>query len=285
MATSCQTLINRIRRMVGDWPEEDALTASLSSTASVVSVADGTLYPKNFQVEVDSEVMTVSVAGSGTTFTVRRGSRGSTAATHLGSAVVLIRPAFYQVQIIEALNAALDGMFPLLYKPVSTEYTGITSSTYEYTIPNMTGIGVPIPYISKLEMKEPGDLEFWEFRNYSIMRGEAPFIKLNFNPTSGSKMRISGFGPFAHMAAVTDTLDAFYPAHAEDCLVAGAAAYLLMAGEAARVRVDTLATDAREQANRVGGSLSASAALYSRFRSATLAAAMPPLPKHAKPTF
>src|SRR5262245_26448044 len=100
MAVTTAELINRTRRMVKDWPDLDSLTASLSSTASVVSVADGTLYPKNFHIEVDNEVMTVAVAGSGTTFSVRRGAWGSTASTHVTTSEVRIQPAWPNIQIL-----------------------------------------------------------------------------------------------------------------------------------------------------------------------------------------
>jgi hypothetical protein len=285
MATSCATLIQRTRRYLRDWPENDVLTASVASTTTTLSVADGTLYPKNWQIELEQEVLTVATTGTGTTVPVRRGSRGSTAASHANSSIVLLRPDFFSVEILDELNNALDACFPLIYKPTSVEYTGFLSSVYEYNIPNMTGLTVPIPYISKLEMKGPGELTFGEVRKYEIVRGETPFLRFDYEPTVGSTLRINGFGPFAHFAAITDTVDAYFPVHAQGLLPLYAASQLMASGETGRSRVDTLATDDREQANRTGSAMSVSQALYSRFLTQLRAAAMAPLSRHAKPTF
>lgn len=268
--------------MVGDWPDIDTLTASIASTTTTISVADGTLYYKNFHLDIDNETLTVAANGSGTTFTARRGAWGSTATVHVSGSEVRIRPRFTSKQILDALNQALDETFPLLYKPVLDTSLSTLSNTFEYTVPNLDG--TPIPYISKIELKLSGFVDFVEVRGWQIRRGSTPKIQFRDVQEAAATIRIHGYGGFPHLTSILD-MDALYPARAEGLLPVGAAAALLMAAENRRVGSDTLANDQREQANRVGAAMSASSALYARFRAMTLAAAMPPLPKHAVPTF
>lgn len=284
MAISLSTLVQRTRRFVRDWPEEDVLTASIASTTSVVSVADGTIYADNWLVEIDQENLFVSANGSATTFPARRGVRGSTAASHVSTSTVLIRPQFLYSEIVDALNWAKDECYPLIYRPVSLEFTGFVTNTFEYEVPTMTGLTVPIPYLSSLEIKPQGENDFRPIRRWTIKRGTTPFIQFLSEPEIGGTLRINGFGPFPDLAT-GDSLDAFWPVNAAAILPIGAASWLLASGEAGRVRTDTGVHDDREQANRAGTSMGAANALDARFRRSLLNAAMPPLPKHAKPTF
>jgi hypothetical protein len=94
-------------------------------------------------------------------------------------------------------------------------------------------------------------------------------------------VRVNGFAPFAHLT-VSGSLSALWPANADDVLVLFAASDLLASGEAGRVRSDTQAVDNREQANRVGSSMSAANALFNRFLQARDQASMGPMPKHVR---
>jgi len=285
MSVTVSSLIDQTRRFLQDWPDTDALTASVASTTTTLSVSDGTAFPKNFHLEIDQEVITVTTTGTGTTVPVRRGTQGTTAASHVTASEVRLRPAFYSVDILQALNAAKDECFPLIYLPVLDISLTTLANTYEYTVPNMSGgDAVPIAYISKLELKATGTTDYQEVREWSIRRAATPKIQFQSTQDAGSTIRIHGFGPFPELTILGST-DTLWPRRAERALVVGAASYLLMSGEAGRVRVDTLATDDREQANRVGSSMSASQNLYQRFRQMVSQAALPPLPRHAKPTF
>lgn len=282
MPTSADTLIERTRRFLRDWPEEDVLTASISSSGTTLTVADATLYKKNWLLELDQELVTVTADGATTDIPIRRGARGSTAASHVSSTVIVTRPHFFSVEILDALNDGLDACFPLLYRPVANEYTGILADTYEYDLPNMSGISVAIPYLYEVEVQEPGDDAFRKVRSWEIVRSANPFIKFRRPLVADSTIRLRGYGPFTHLSAITDELDEFFPTQAEHLLPLYAASYLLGSGEAGRVRVDTGVSDNREQANRVGSSLAAGDRLLGRFYTRLNQAAMPPLPRHVK---
>jgi hypothetical protein len=281
MATTVATLIPRVRRFVGDYPELDTLTASVTSS-STLSVADTTIYARGWAIQVDQEAMLVKALTSATVLTTQRGHAGTTAASHVNSATVLIKPAFLDLEILDALNYALGNTFPYLYRPVLDTSLTTLASTYEYTVPNLGS--VPIPYVSAVEVKESGDTAYRPVRAWEIQRGATPKIQFRRQQTAGGTIRVHGFGPFGRLA-VTDSLDTQFPIDCEDLLVTGAGEYLLSSGEARRVRQDVGMPDQRENANRTGSSMQASNALLSRFERALLRKAMPPMPKHVQATF
>jgi hypothetical protein len=287
--TSLSTFINETRRFLNDWPAADALTASVTSVATTLSVIDATVFAKNFRVEVDQEVMYVTTTGTGTAVPVRRADVGTTATTHASGAVTLLRPSFYAIDLITAINSAIDETFPLIYKPVLDTTLTTAADTYEYTVPNMPGTydggTIPIPYISRIELKYSGELDYREIRSWTVKRGVTPKIVFRRQQTPSSTIRVHGFGPYPDLVTTLDSIDAQFPNQAKAAIPVGAASYLLMSGEAGRVRVDTLANDDREQANRVGSSMSAAQGLYQRFRRMIDQAAMAPMPRHCKSTF
>lgn len=284
MATAVSTLVTRTRRFVRDYPEFDALTASVTSSATSLTVADASDYSVGWDIQVESEVMLVKGAASGTALTVKRGTKGSTAATHASGTTILARPQFFDVEILDALNAGLAASFPLLYRPVASEWTGITADTHEFLIPDMTGLAVPIPYIYALEYQDTAGEAFTNVRNFRIVRSEFPLLRFPQALVAGGTLRIKGYGPFTPLA-VGDSLNTYFPVNAEDILVWFAAQYLLASGEAGRVRVDTGAVDNREQANRIGGSMSAADSLFRRFQMRLRDAGMAPMPRHVVSVF
>lgn len=283
MATSAATLVQRVRRYLRDWPDADALSASVTSSATTITVSNGALFTANWPIEVDQELMLIRSVSSNT-LTVKRGARGSTAASHAASAAVLNKPHWSTVEILDALNAGLDAAFPLLYKPVLDTSLTILNDTYEYTVPNMPSTSTPIPYLSKVELKDSGDSDYWEVHDWTVRRGATPKIKFRRVSSVGATVRVHGFGPFTRLA-YADSLDALFPDNAVDVLVQFAAQHLLVSGEAGRVRSDTQAIDSREQANRVGSSMSAANGVWQRFQVLLQQAAMAPLPRHVRRTF
>lgn len=284
MATTATTLVQRVRRFLRDWPDFDSLTASTSSTATTLTVADAssTVYSPRWDIEIDNEAMIVR-SGAGTTLTVKRAHKGTTAATHASGAAILLRPHFLSLEILDALNSAIQASFPLIYKPVLDTSLTTSSNTYEYTVPNMpgtyNGASIPIPRLSKLELKLSGETDYQRVRGWNVRRGATPKVQFELEQEASATIRVHGFGPFPDLA-FTDSLDTLWPVHAEDYLIFHATATLLASGEAGRVRVDTGAIDNREQANRAGSSMAASTALLQRAQLRLRDAAMPAMPKH-----
>jgi hypothetical protein len=282
MATAASTLISRCRRFMGDYGTTDTLSISLSSSATSMTVADSTLYSPRWNVQIDNELMYVKSLPSSTVVGLGRGHMGTTAATHVVSSTITIQPGFADVEYLDALNAGIEASFPFLYQRVQDESLTSASQDWEYTIPSLND--APIPYISKVWVKETGDTVYREKRDWSVIRGATPILVFDRDEPAGT-IRLDGFGPFPSLTSSASTLSAQWPANAEDFLVSYACQRLLASGEARRVRVDTGAIDQREQANRTGSSMSAANALYSRANAILSRCAMPPMPKHVRPTF
>lgn len=273
MATLAQTLINRVRTYIRDWPPiSDVTTAALTdTTGTTVTVADTTIYSVNSVIQIDTEAMVVVALATGTTLTVRRGQRGTTAATHLISATVLLRPSFLDNEILDRINAGMDACYPYVYRDVQDTSLTVISNQYEYAVPTLTISGgpVPIPRIWKVETQTPGDTAFRKVTDWLIAPGASPTLKFKEVPYPSSVIRISGYAPFTHMAA-TDSLDAQFPASAHNLPVLYATSELLASGEAGRTRMTSGAVDDREQAQRLGGSLAAGSNMLQRFQAALL---------------
>ena len=282
-----QSLVNTTRRYLRDWPVFERLTASMASTDTTVTVADATLYGNRWTIDVDLESMLVTNAPAGTTLTVLRGIRGSTAASHAVGADILMAPNFTSIEIIDAINRGIDASFPYFYLPTQDITVSTTDSTYEYLIPNMVATydnsaTIQMPVVTKVEVKQTSDLTYRELRRWQIVRGPDGLRKVKFRtaePALGI-LRISGYGPFPHLANATDTLDQSWPKDSQYLPALYAAADLMMSAEAGRDRGDWSAVDRREEANRPLTSLQTGQQLYQRWFREMQASAMPPLPKH-----
>lgn len=286
MATSAQTLIDRTRRFLRDWPSFDSLTASMTSSTTTMTVADSSVYKTNWLVEIGSELLRVKAQPTSLTVTVARSQLGSTAATHASGDSILVQPQFYVTEILDALNNGIDAAFPYLYKEVLDTSLSIDASTYEYTIPYMSSPSTARLWrISRVELQESGDNAFRQVNNWDVRRGSTPKLKFRTLQTQGATVRLHGFGPFPHLASTSDTLDAQWPYQCEEFLVQYAAAYLLQSGEARRVRVDTGPVDQRENANKTGSSLYVSSATLARAERLLQRHAMPAMPPHVVSTF
>lgn len=285
MTVSVPTLIAQARRFVGDYPTLDTLGASVSSTATVLSVSQNPtsdLYVKNRLIQVDSEIILVkTTATAASTMTVARAQLGSTAASHASGANVMVHPRYLDQDILDALNQALALTFPLIYKPVldTTSWTP-DSTKQQFQIPSTCR------YIAGIDFLDPGDPgnAFYPVRGWRIRRGATSYVEFRTAPVEGTTIRVRGYGPFSDLT-LSGSTDAQFPDEAAKVLVLGAYEYLLASGEATRVRVDTGVIDNREQANRTGSSMLAANAMLSRFERALQRHAMPPMPRHVVSVF
>ena len=90
-SSSGQTITETFLSDSASKPQSTTLSAAISTTgATSISVTSATGFPGsgNYNIQVDSEVMTVTAGQGTTTWTVTRGVNGSTAATHSSGAVV-----------------------------------------------------------------------------------------------------------------------------------------------------------------------------------------------------
>lgn len=282
MAESAASLVKRTRRFLRDWPDQDTISASLTSSATSVTVTNGALFAANSPIEIENESMLVRSVSTNT-LTVERGAFGSTAATHATGLPVLIRPAYFTVEILDAINQAIQACYPRIYQEVLDTTLTIADAVYEYTVPNMPGTyggdSIPIPRLSTVEILETAIDPYRIMRSWNVKRGATPKLKFQYLEFPGATLRLRGYGPFPDLA-LTDSLHAQWPKNFVSPLVDMAASYLLASGEAGRARVDVGARDDREAANKPGVSIQLATALESRFQRRLEQVAMPPMQPH-----
>lgn len=289
-------LIATTRRYLRDYSQLDTLAASLTSTASTLTVntsVASNLYVPNRIIQVESEAMLIKTASTTTsTLTVTRAVMGTTAATHASALSVLVNPSFIDIEILDALNYAKDQMYPYVYKSYSDDSQTTSSVAREYAIPTLVSTSTLLQHVNKVEYLYPGgdpNVDYRTIRNWEILRSyhaasttaSVPIIKLGFDPEDNGYLRISGYAPFEDFT-LTGSTESGFPPNAVKTLVLGAVEYLLASGEAGRVRSDIGLVDQRENANRVGSSMQASNAMLSRFERSLQKCAMPPLPPTIK---
>ena len=291
-------MVDQTRRRLKDWPSWDQLTVSLGSSGAGITVADTSIYRSRWGIEVDYESMFVTSITGTTGANVIRGWRGSNAVSHANSASVFIRPSWFYADIVDALNDALNSVFPFIYKPVVDTSLTVQTNQYQYVIPSMPGYtSYPIPYITRLEVLQPGDYTFRGTRRWEVLRGAVtagspatsggisstyPVIKFKSLPPISATIRVHGFGPMPPLVNLTDTLDSLFPPQCQYILTKLAAGYLLLASEASRDRDDGAAIDRREEANRPGAALQTASVHLNRGDMEMLRNAMPAIPRHVK---
>jgi len=291
MATSLSTLVTGVRRYMRDYtPMAPVLSASITSSATSLTLDDTTGIAANWIIEIDYESILVRTVSNSTTISsIARGQFGSTAVSHASNATVFVRPAYSSVEIIDALNGTKDEMYPYVYKAITDTSLTVLANTYEYTVPNMTGTyggdTLPIQYISRVEIKESGDYAWRRRMDWNIKRVATPKFIFRAVPPVGSAIRVFGYGPFPDLALSGDTVDPQFPKSAEKVMVLGAASRLLGSAEAGRSRLDVGARDDREAANKPGNAIALGNQLERRFEKGLLRAAMGPIPPHVVSVF
>ncbi len=285
IGTSVATLIDRVRRQLRDWPDEDKLTSDITNAnVQTIHVADSSLYYVNERIQIDSEVMIVRALPSGTTVTVKRGGGGTTATSHLDSAAVLLKPRFFNIEIVDALADGLDAAFPYVYFRVKDTSLVADGATYEYTIPTGNN-DIPIPYIYKVETQEAGELTPWQVRNWMLVRDDTtatPKLKFRITQPTNATIRIQGYDYFPRIGA-DSALDAGWPVNLEYPLVMYACSLMLASGEFSRVSIDRGVIDDREQANKVGASMGASQYGLQWYLRRVASCGFPPMSRHVRP--
>ena len=178
MTTSVASLITEITDRLDDWGEgTSSLTAAVSTTTGTTFNFDDTsVLKKGYWALVDNEVVEIMDPDDGT---VRRGARGSTAATHADAAVVRVNVLFPPHRVLGALNSALDAAYPHLHELVNdiTTLTVVTDQ-YNYAVPTAieklwrveleseSNSGVYIP-IRTWEMLDNANFRIYDINSHS----------------------------------------------------------------------------------------------------------------------
>jgi hypothetical protein len=133
MAVSNTTLIPRVRRWLDERPFVDVATAASAGTTTV-SVSDGADWEEGAILEFqdDGEQCLVRSVASNN-LTVIRGWNGTTAAAH-SSITVFRDPQYTYYNILQAIDSAIDKLYPYAYKVASTTVTPAPTTTVWYNL-------------------------------------------------------------------------------------------------------------------------------------------------------
>jgi hypothetical protein len=211
MPTSVASLIEEIRDRIGDYGEgTTALSAAVSSTSTATFYFDdsGVLHAGDFLL-IDNELVEVIDESGGT---VRRGARGSTAATHAAGAVVRVNPRVGNHTILAALNAAQAAAYPSLYKLVEDTTLTVATDQYVYDIPSS---GTPAVYVMDMLIRveiesETNDGVYIPIRNWDL-EDKYTIRIYNINSwSSGQSIKLVGIKQFDPMT-LGGNLDSSFP--------------------------------------------------------------------------
>ena len=205
MTTTVASLVDRVRDLLGDFEGDAATTlgAAISSTsatsiqtASIADIADGDW------LLIDYELLRVTATAEGPpiTVTVRRGARGTTAATHDNAALVIVNPVYHGLQILNALNGALSRMHKLV---VDESTLTIVENQFDYTIPATLDRLFRVEIENSDEASEFNVIRAWDVTDDNELRIYGTF------PT-GRNLKLVGTNKFTRMA-IAGSLDTDFP--------------------------------------------------------------------------
>lgn len=136
-------LIERVRGLLEDYGDvEDgsasALVVEVSATDTELEVEDADIFDIGDWLYCDFEVMEVSdeVNVASNTVPVRRGMKGTVPAAHEIGALVRANLKFSNKHILDTINSALAGAFPMLAKVVEITDLKVVEGERLYTLPS-----------------------------------------------------------------------------------------------------------------------------------------------------
>lgn len=139
--TTKTVLIQRVLRRLDDEPVTDGSGSSLTNSATSLTVTSTTPYTVGGTIDwVEDgtfETALITAVPNSTTLTIRRGHRGSTAASHAANAVFRYRGLYVPHNLSELVDEAVFALWPELYDVREVNWTISTSATPElwYGVP------------------------------------------------------------------------------------------------------------------------------------------------------
>lgn len=216
MTTTAQTLIDETRRYLLPTAREplNTLNGAINSSAtSLIFNQDISAITQGAYIEIDLETMYVWTPTPATkTVVVQRGMQGSTAASHLDTALCRVLPRFSNFSILQAINADLDDLSSpvngLFQVPATIEFT------YQPQINGYDLTGINSGWINILSVRydTPGPWKDWpELRHWQVKKNmdTADFasgtaLMLYDAAYPGRDVRVTYSAPFTHFTTVTD---------------------------------------------------------------------------------
>jgi hypothetical protein len=217
-------LVERVRDLLDDYGDvTHTLAANVtdtSGTSLTLSGSDDVAAGDYISVDFETMLVTAMSSGPAYTCTVRRGQRGTTAATHSSGATVIVNPLYPGNRIFYCLNAAL-GKLTKVVKDTST--LTVTEDTFAYAIPST------IDTLWRVEIENSDeDSEFYVIRNWELLDGS--YFRIFGNYDTDRNIACVGTAKFTALTT-SGNLDTSFPddnQNAINFLVYEAAGQLLL---------------------------------------------------------
>lgn len=240
------------------------LTATMGSgvfTASVNST-DGA---KRGIAEIEDELVYVDSV-SGTSLVIPpfgRGYRGTTAASHASGEMVTFDPAFPRVEIGNAIDQIVAGLYPALYQVKETTLAAL-SIDRSYTLP------VGVEEVLRVETKWSTDpTDYWyPINNWELEKkpgaGAQHTLNLYEGAPTGWDVKVVYSSRFGTLT--TDTATAGIPDSYEDLITYGATSKLIRFLEPARLQLGSVENVSRANLIQSGDAGKTATQLYALYQ-------------------
>ena len=233
-------LSDRIRRVFGDWPAMDTISAQVGNSGTTVNVPVNQVaaYKLGTRFVLDQEMfLPYAVSGTTTgTLTCYRAWEGTTAATHASGTPALVGVRFSPQTVIDAISDGISALWPYYFQYIEDETIGTTADTIsDYAMPTVFGSS---GIVTSMQILLPGlTNDGWrEYRWFKHLEGpNGRTLSLIRIPPVGTTLRCIGIAPYDQGdVAAGGSLPSTLPQGAVSALVMYGQHHLASVGEAMR---------------------------------------------------
>ena len=186
MSTTIGDLVNRVFREYLE-PNDDIQSFSVLRTAITDTTSTTIAYESDYLtteeedamgagafIEIDQELMLViSLNTADETLTVKRGARGTTAATHSQDAVIKINPPFIRLNVFNAVKDQIENLYPTLFA-VEVQTITTAGGWVALTGDDDSRIVAPLKAVSQYTTLSSGNETTVQFRGVSVELIDVP---------------------------------------------------------------------------------------------------------------
>ena len=241
-AKTRKNLVHEVIKELNDFGTEDWLSGSLNNSATTFVCTDANFkqYKLGTTIEMDQELLRVTANATSTTISVKRGVRGTTAASHSSGEIIRINPKYTQERIIGLINTCLETE---LQKQVLND-TSITTTgnTYLYNLPAaVTKENLRAVYFRSSNTDATAKTD-QRTSAYRVNKGQGTSgvdqLEFRFLQTAGLYVTLAYRSGFTYLETDAASCDLPLNAAAQSLPVYYACAYLLPSLETKRERRD-----------------------------------------------
>lgn len=244
------------------------LVAPALGTDLTLSVDDTDSISKGL-IEIDTEIVYVDHADNGTVYVPAwgRGFKGTFAAAHAAGSPVWISPTWPRATVAREINSTIRSLYPMIYGVATVEINASTT-TWEYPLPSNCEKVLAVEW----RYNHPDSwntVKAWEIK-HSAYATDFPTGKalLVGDPLPGNASLHVTYAIMPQALALPENLFTLsgLPASCRDVVVLGTAARLIPWMDTARLPVDTVPSDALDQAKPVGNATSVAASIRQQYQ-------------------